>query len=84
MWGSVSARAKGSVARVTLPHRRNWVPIFGCLVSQPPRRLTILEGVGEPEWAGEGQGDEGSPSAKGAPMDSCQALSLIVLGLGRR
>ena len=37
---------------MTLPHRHNWVPTFGCLVSQPPGLLTIPEphqGAGERE-----------------------------------
>ena len=39
-------------ACVTLPHRHHWVPTFGCLVSQPPRLLTIPkphQGAGEME-----------------------------------
>ena len=54
--GWVSALAEGSVPRpMTLPHRRDWVPTFGCLVSQPPRLLTIPEphqGAGEREPLG--------------------------------
>ena len=39
-------------ACVTLPHRHDWVPASGCLVSQPPRLLMIPEphqGAGERE-----------------------------------
>ena len=31
------------MASVTLPHRRDWVPTFGCLVSEPPRPQMIPE-----------------------------------------
>ena len=38
------------MASVTLTHWRDWVPTFGCLVSQPPRLRTTHEprqGAGE-------------------------------------
>ena len=38
------ACAKDGVPRpVTVPQQRNWVPTSSCLVSQPPRLLTIPE-----------------------------------------
>ena len=43
--GLGSRQRQCSTACVTLPHRHDWVPTFGCLVSQPPRLLTIPEAL---------------------------------------
>ena len=53
--GLGSRQRRCPTACVTLPRRRDWVPPFGCLVSQPPRLLTVPkphEGAGG--WGGGG------------------------------
>ena len=50
--GLGSRQRRCPTACVTLPNRRDWVPTFDCMVSLPPRLLTIPEpnqGAGECE-----------------------------------
>ena len=56
------------MAHVTLSHRHDWVPTPGCLVSQPPRLLTIPEPPQRRWW----EGDTAVPVCVGGLTAHCR------------
>ena len=76
--GCVLARAKGGVPRLD---RLDWIPTSGCLVSQPPRRLTILaqalaRGRAQ-KWGGGGvlTGLSEERGCRGKPIEETRAMA---------
>ena len=52
-WGWLGSVGPRLTACVTLSHRLDWVPTFGCLVSQPPRLRTMPKPHRRRWWEGD-------------------------------